>query len=160
MQVLWLASWDTEDLAFTVKTLAIYSILEPTLGVVNACPVTVKQSLTHVLGPTGLNWTRNSNSHTSKLINSNQKRRHAGNAESDLTRDFERLEDEFALHAVQIEGSPNHRYNTGHITVERDLGTQRRLHGQYDVNDQCSYAICHLRVSSATDFDLGLTLWQ
>lgn len=127
MQVLWLASWDTEDLDFAIKkkTLAIYSILEPTLGVVNACPVTVKHSLTHILGPNGLNWTRNPNRHTSKLINSNQNRRHAGNAEGALTRDSKRLEDKFALDAIQIEVSPNHRYDTGHITVEREVGDSK-----------------------------------
>ncbi|CAG8974184.1 hypothetical protein HYALB_00007347, partial [Hymenoscyphus albidus] len=37
LRVVWLQNWDLSDLTYTLKPGAIYSILEPALGVLNAC---------------------------------------------------------------------------------------------------------------------------
>ncbi|OTA81611.1 hypothetical protein M434DRAFT_44502, partial [Hypoxylon sp. CO27-5] len=45
LRVLWLNSWDLSDLTYTVTPGAIYSVLEPTLGAVNACLPTIKPAI-------------------------------------------------------------------------------------------------------------------
>lgn len=42
LRVLWLQSWDLSDLTYSTPPGAIYSILEPTLGVVNSCLPIIK----------------------------------------------------------------------------------------------------------------------
>lgn len=48
MRVVWLWTWDLTDMTYTVTPGAIYSVLEPTLGVVNACLPVIKPSLTKI----------------------------------------------------------------------------------------------------------------
>jgi hypothetical protein len=50
LRVIWLWNWNLADLTFTVTPGAIYSVLEPTLGVVNACLPTIRPALTELFG--------------------------------------------------------------------------------------------------------------
>lgn len=50
MRVIWLWTWDLTDITYTVTPGAIYSVLEPTLGVVNACLPLIKPSMTKIFG--------------------------------------------------------------------------------------------------------------
>ncbi|PWY88123.1 hypothetical protein BO94DRAFT_423334, partial [Aspergillus sclerotioniger CBS 115572] len=48
LKVVWLWTWNLADLTYTVTPGAIYSVLEPTLGVVNACLPTIKPAITEL----------------------------------------------------------------------------------------------------------------
>lgn len=48
LHILWLNGWDLNDLTYTVTPGAIYSVLEPTLGIVNACLPTMKPAIKRV----------------------------------------------------------------------------------------------------------------
>lgn len=93
-------------MTYTVTPGAIYSVLEPTLGVVNACLPTIKPAVVRLFGPGALNWTRhdrsNKNSGRSEItpqMPGRPQRKIKGN----ITRDFERLDDEFPLQEIRIE---------------------------------------------------------
>ncbi|KAI0529926.1 hypothetical protein GGR58DRAFT_509015 [Xylaria digitata] len=49
LRVLWLINWDLNDLTYTVTPGAIYSVLEPTLGIVNACLPTIKPAMKRMI---------------------------------------------------------------------------------------------------------------
>lgn len=98
MRVLWLGEWDTEDLTYTVRPLAIYSILEPALGIVNACLPTIKPALTIIAGPSGLNWIGTSGSRVIVPMMDWERRNRDGKGA--LTREFEELDDDLSLRAV------------------------------------------------------------
>ncbi|KAI8948548.1 hypothetical protein F4801DRAFT_556531 [Xylaria longipes] len=51
LRVLWLNGWDLNDLTYTVTPGAIYSVLEPTLGIVNACLPTMKPAIKRMFPP-------------------------------------------------------------------------------------------------------------
>lgn len=50
LRVIWLWNWNLADLTYTVTPGAIYSVLEPTPGVVNACLPTIKPAITELFG--------------------------------------------------------------------------------------------------------------
>ena len=50
LRVIWLWTWDLADMTYNVTPGAIYSVLEPTLGVVNACLPTIKPAITELFG--------------------------------------------------------------------------------------------------------------
>ena len=55
-RVLWLKHWDLTDLTYGATPGACWSILEPTLGVVNACLPTMRPSLRKIFNKDVLAW--------------------------------------------------------------------------------------------------------
>jgi hypothetical protein len=99
----WLATWDLTDLTYTETPGAIYSILEPTLGVVNACLPTIKPAMKKILELDTPNSSQH-DSETKGLSNQNLCRKYGAEAKGNSMQDFDRLEDEFPLDCVVIEG--------------------------------------------------------
>lgn len=130
LRVHWLATWDLTDLTYTETPGAIYSVLEPTLGVVNACLPTIRPAVIQIMGPNVLNWTKRepeSNGSAEKL--NNRGRKHGGSVKGNLTREFERLEDEFPLNDVVIQGDQGTRHANGNsITVNREFRLNSSTH--------------------------------
>lgn len=123
------------DLTYTVTPGAIYSVLELTLGVVNARLPTITPAITRLFGSYVLihymlyfklqlmvltlsrgvsNWTaHDSNSEgNSNIKASNRPRKLSGKVKGNVTRDFKRLEDKFSLHQVCIETNPDISFAT------------------------------------------------
>ncbi|KAI5923169.1 hypothetical protein F4810DRAFT_226154 [Camillea tinctor] len=59
LRVIWLHNWQFDDMTYTVIPGAIYSILEPTLGVINACLPTMRPVLRKISGNHGFTWSQN-----------------------------------------------------------------------------------------------------
>ncbi|KAI7775983.1 hypothetical protein LA080_006055 [Diaporthe eres] len=101
------------------------SILEPTLGVVNACLPTIRPAINKILGPNALNWSQRdpeSKGSSHKTTMQNRSRKYGALVKGNVTRDFERLEDEFPLNYVVVEGHPGTRFANGNnITVNREF---------------------------------------
>lgn len=55
-RVLWLKHWDLTDFTYTVVPGACWSVLEPALGVVNACLPTIRPVLQKVFNKDALAW--------------------------------------------------------------------------------------------------------
>ncbi|KAI0486179.1 hypothetical protein F4859DRAFT_469347 [Xylaria cf. heliscus] len=51
LRVIWVSNWNLSDLTFGVVNVTIYTILEPFLGVVNACLPVIKPALIRMFGP-------------------------------------------------------------------------------------------------------------
>ncbi|KAI0601485.1 hypothetical protein F4775DRAFT_582067 [Biscogniauxia sp. FL1348] len=71
LRVIWLHNWHLDDMTYTVTSVAIYSILEPTLGVINACLPTIRPVLKRLSGTHGSTWSRNRIGGTKDSRNSN-----------------------------------------------------------------------------------------
>lgn len=121
----WLATWDLTDLTYTETPGAIYSVLEPTLGVVNACLPTIKPAINKILGPGTLKWSQHdpeSKGFSNKTTVHDRSRKYGASAKGNVTRDFERLEDEFPLNDIVVEGHPGTKLAIGNnITVNREF---------------------------------------
>lgn len=139
LRVIWLQTWDLTDMTYTVTPGAIYSVVEPTLGVVNACLPTIKPAIHKIIGRqsapgTGSN-TKDSHMHSSGSRNlrpsQNPSKGPYGNGHMQYARPggFERLEDDITL--VNISSEPlvyprahpdnmNELNANGHITVSRE----------------------------------------
>lgn len=50
LRVIWLWTWNLADMTYNVTPGAIYSVLEPNLGVVNACLPTIKPAVNQLFG--------------------------------------------------------------------------------------------------------------
>lgn len=94
----------------------------------NACLLTIKPAITKIFGPRSLNWTMRDENSTDPDASKDVKtasraRRLHGSAAASITRDFERLNDEFPLYQVHIQGSQGIRdFSGGHdISVDREF---------------------------------------
>lgn len=94
LRSIWIHTWDQSDLTYNVTPGAIYFVLEPTLGVVNACLPTIKPAVMKIFGPRALGTTVSDHQ-----ILCRPRKKVKGN----ITRDLERLNDEFPLHEIRIE---------------------------------------------------------
>ncbi|KAI1385850.1 uncharacterized protein F4822DRAFT_356071 [Hypoxylon trugodes] len=104
LRVIWLHNWDLSDMTYTVTPGAIYSVLEPTLGVVNACLPTMRPALIRIFGNGSLNWSRKDGLGTNdSSILSNRDRRLARNSKDRYSRNFLRLDDDIPLTNIQAE---------------------------------------------------------
>lgn len=64
LRIVWLKNWDITDLTYTVTPGACWSVLEPTLGVVNACLPTIRPSLRKILNKDVLAWSKANRKHS------------------------------------------------------------------------------------------------
>ncbi|KAG6361353.1 hypothetical protein INS49_009578 [Diaporthe citri] len=128
LRVHWLAAWDLTDLTYTETPGAIYSVLEPTLGVVNACLPTIKPAINKILGLDALNCSQRdpeSNKSSNKTPVQNRRWTYGASVKGNGKRDFERLEDEFPLTSLRTEGHPGTKFcNGNNLTVNEEF----RLH--------------------------------
>ncbi|KAH7320743.1 hypothetical protein B0I35DRAFT_199223 [Stachybotrys elegans] len=140
MRVIWLWTWDLTDLTYTVVPGAIWSCLEPTLGVVNACLPTMMPAIHKLFGPGAFGFTRRGTSNgisgksSSGLASHSHERRTTISGKENTHRDFERLDDEYPLTSIQADtSSTNKSIEDGRggqgITVTRqwDFDTQPRV---------------------------------
>ena len=128
LRVIWLHNWDLTDMTYTVTPGAIYSVLEPTLGVVNACLPTIKPAIIRMVGRQNdrdLDPSSKGNSSGSGLTDS----RTLGLPQAPKGLygrgfDFERLDDDIALVNIRSEPLPGANASDtsadGHITVSRE----------------------------------------
>jgi hypothetical protein len=121
LRVIWLNSWDLTDMTYTVTPGAIYSVLEPTLGVVNACLPTIKPAVSKIFGhqSTGAPSTGNIASIDSRNIRKSQ------NSKGLYTRQFERLEDDVTL--IDIRSGPPSGTNASdpNMNANKDITVSR-----------------------------------
>ncbi|KAI1496432.1 hypothetical protein F5X99DRAFT_400466 [Biscogniauxia marginata] len=105
LRILWLQEWDLSDLTYGVGPGTIWSGLEPTLGIVNACLPTINPALTRIfgrglLGRTGTPYVGNSkNSGQSR----SQERRLPPGIRDTHGQGFERLDDDVPLTNIHSE---------------------------------------------------------
>ncbi|KUI69419.1 hypothetical protein VM1G_04922 [Cytospora mali] len=134
LRVLWLANWNLSDMTYTVTPGAIYSILEPTLGVVNACLPTIKPAINKMFGPGTLNWSRRdsvSKNMSGEATVRNRRSNFIGPVKGNTTREFDHLEDQIHLHKVRVEYSPERKVTYGNnITVDKEF----KIHSPGDDN--------------------------
>ncbi|CAI6019504.1 unnamed protein product [Clonostachys chloroleuca] len=125
LRVIWIWNWDLTDLTYTVVPIAIWSALEPALGVVNACLPTMMPALTYMFGPGIFGFSRSGNSEglsgkSKEALPSHESRGNFSNNRKPVNRDFERLEDEFPLTDIHVDSSSNFtNHSGGGITVTR-----------------------------------------
>lgn len=144
LRIVWLYTWDLSDLTYTVTPGAIYTVLEPTLGVVNACLPTIKPAIVKLFGSKALNWTRHDRSKNSGRSGSTPQAsgRSQRKVKGNITRDFERLDDEFPLNEIRIEtgdhagnnfenGGSNNIHVDRVFSVNNDEYSSHTLPGQY-----------------------------
>ncbi|TRX92989.1 hypothetical protein FHL15_006127 [Xylaria flabelliformis] len=108
LRILSILSWNLADSTYTGTGIAVYSILEPTLGVVNACLPTTRPALKVLFKNGPFSWSQKSihGSHISKNQDSHQ---------------FERLKDDVALNNIQVVSSPQSiRPQGNNITILRE----------------------------------------
>ena len=107
LRILWLATWDLEDLTYGVGPGTIYSALEPALGVVNACLPIMTPAITRVFGVNILSriGSRLSSLKQFSLSRSQDRRARAG-VTSTQNEGFQQLVDETPLNGT----SPNNRF--------------------------------------------------
>ncbi|KAI1487872.1 hypothetical protein F5X96DRAFT_686403 [Biscogniauxia mediterranea] len=70
LRVVWLQNWHLDDMTYTVTAGAIYTILEPTLGVINACLPTMRPVLKRLFGTSVSAWPQSRTSGTKDSTNS------------------------------------------------------------------------------------------
>ncbi|KAI0552561.1 hypothetical protein F4679DRAFT_581464 [Xylaria curta] len=122
LRILSVLSWNLADSTYTGTGIAVYSILEPTLGVVNACLPTTRPALKVLFKNGPFSWSQKSihGSHISKTQNSHQ---------------FERLKDDVALNNIQVVSSQQGMRPQGkNITVLREWDVSLSRHGDELVN--------------------------
>ncbi|KAI9148431.1 Satratoxin biosynthesis SC4 cluster protein [Paramyrothecium foliicola] len=105
LRVIWLQSWDLTDMTYTVTPGAIYSILEPTLGVVNASLPTVKPALASIVGRKSFNSTQQATvgSGSSIVTPSRRQQKRASDLLTSYNHDFVKLTDDIPLSDLQLE---------------------------------------------------------
>ncbi|OJZ81564.1 hypothetical protein ASPFODRAFT_75118 [Aspergillus luchuensis CBS 106.47] len=118
LRVIWLWTWNLADMTYNVTPGAIYSVLEPNLGVVNACLPTIKPAVNQLFGSGTLHGAKGS-SNSGGVYSSRSSRKLNGKVKGNLTRDFERLDDDLALIEVHI----NNHSNVGLVSDEHKLSS-------------------------------------
>ncbi|MCJ1266488.1 hypothetical protein MMC22_006373 [Lobaria immixta] len=63
-RILWLAHWDLTDFTYTTAPGACWSILEPALGVVNACLPTMRPALQKIINNDAFVWFKSNRKHS------------------------------------------------------------------------------------------------
>ncbi|GAW11902.1 hypothetical protein ANO14919_012550 [Xylariales sp. No.14919] len=119
LRVIWVSSWNLSDMTFGVVDVTIYTILEPLLGVVNACLPIVKPALVRIFNPGGQIWSSTTIEFWKTTSTSaTQKRR------SPLSNraNFDRLHNGVPLTSIHASKPPTHNADTDEentITITR-----------------------------------------
>lgn len=111
-------TWDQSDLTYSGTIGTILTVLEPTLGVVNACLPTIMPAVKELFGPRDLTLAGRAPQVPCRPL---QK------VKGNITRDIERLDDEFPLYEIRIEAgnyseSDFGSHGSSNVHVDRDFG--------------------------------------
>ncbi|KAI0419310.1 hypothetical protein F5X98DRAFT_373108 [Xylaria grammica] len=119
LRVIWVSSWNLSDLTFGVVDVTIYTILEPLLGVVNACLPIVKPALVRIFNPGGQIWSSTKiESWKTTSTSATQKRRSPPSNRAN----FDRLHNGIPLISIHASKPPTHNADTDEentITITR-----------------------------------------
>ncbi|KAI3316744.1 hypothetical protein HD806DRAFT_527620 [Xylariaceae sp. AK1471] len=128
--VLSIRSWIIEDSSYTATTMAIYSVLEPNLGVVNACLPTVRPAFRQIFknGPFG--WShKNKKSVRESNSPSTQSNQHSSTRKYACPHQFEPLGDNVPLTNIYGSRSPQGAHHEGdNITIMREWEVSLSYH--------------------------------
>lgn len=132
LRVITIANWDLDDVTYSAAGVSVYSVLEPTLGVINVCLPTIRPAILaltrraprrvhSVVGyPTGKESTWHYKSNGSALTS--KRTRSQGDVEDVPMAGFDRPDDELLLTARVERGRSDGTIvgkNPGEITIER-----------------------------------------
>lgn len=114
-------NWDQNDLSYDGTAGTIFAILESTLGVVNACLPTIMPAVTKLFGPRALTPASRAPQVPCRPLQ---------NVKGNITRDIERLDDEFPLYEIRIEAgnyseSDFGSHGSSNVHVDRVFGVSR-----------------------------------
>ncbi|KAI1396385.1 hypothetical protein F4819DRAFT_135417 [Hypoxylon fuscum] len=119
LRILWLNSWDLTDINYGVGSGTIYSGLEPTLGVVNACLPTITPALIRLFGTGLLGRTKRGLSSTGNSGQARSQDRRLPPRETH-TYGFERLDDDFPLTRIHADNTSSGNLDDHQITITRE----------------------------------------
>ncbi|KAK5634996.1 hypothetical protein RRF57_010708 [Xylaria bambusicola] len=112
LRILSIPAWDLTDPTYTGTGITVYSILEPTLGVVNACLPTMRPALGVIFKNGPFNWGQ---------LTLHSTRRSSKASKTRDSHHFERLKDETALHNIHVASDqPNIHPQGNNITILRE----------------------------------------
>ena len=124
LRVISITQWDLDDVAYSSTEVSIYSVLEPCLGVVNACLPTIQPALKRIFGPGIAVWSTQDSNGTPNLMDTkivrNRERHHQQQQQQHASlsftsdqhrRHFERLEDDIPL--TNIGDNNRHGFGSG-----------------------------------------------
>lgn len=120
------------DITYYAADVSVYSVLEPTLGVINICLPTIRPAMLAIAGKdprkghsvTGHSSGKDAswNSRSKDSGPASRRNRLHGNGDDVQLTEFDRQDDEFPL-ATRVQGGPSYPEtrgrNPGEITVER-----------------------------------------
>ncbi|KAL2289918.1 hypothetical protein FJTKL_01197 [Diaporthe vaccinii] len=132
LRVVSVVNWDMNDITFYAADVAVYSVLEPTLGVINICLPTIRPAMLAIAGKdprkghsvTGPSSGKDASWNSRSKDSGPASRRHRlqGNGDDLHLTEFDRPDDEFPL-TTRVQGGPSDSEfrgrNPGEITVER-----------------------------------------
>jgi hypothetical protein len=134
------------DPTYTGSGIAIYSVLEPTLGVVNACLPVIRPAIRKLGGNGFLTWGNKTKNSTRDTHGSHaHERQLSSTKKSAYTHEFERFDDDIPLsHSVASISRQGVPHDGNNITIKREWevseqsrygqpehrGTDRRQHSQ------------------------------
>ncbi|KAI1395047.1 hypothetical protein F4819DRAFT_220384 [Hypoxylon fuscum] len=101
LRVLWVVSWDVTDLTYGVGAGTIYSALEPTLGIVNACLPIIKPALIQISTTSGCVRARGAVSNLTRSVATGSKNTNTPSISDNPGHGFEQLEDNIPLTSVR-----------------------------------------------------------
>lgn len=121
LRTIWIQTWDQSDRTYNITLGAIYFVLEPTLGVVNACLPTIKPAITRLFSkrPSG------SAGHDPVM-----QFRHHKKVKGNITREIERLNDGLPLYSMSIKTSNYSEINSdsrgfSNVHIDRVFGVDQ-----------------------------------
>ncbi|CAI6039114.1 unnamed protein product [Clonostachys chloroleuca] len=119
LRVISVAQWDLDDVTYATTNVSIYSVLEPCLGVVNACLPTIQPAMKRIFGDVVASWSSHDSQGTpiDTKISRNRERQ---NAQYIRDHNFRRLEDDIPLTTIRSDHGGDSDQNNGNaITVTR-----------------------------------------
>lgn len=121
LRIVWLQNWDLSDMTYTVTPGAIYSFLEPALGVINACLPAMKPALNRLSRKQATERYKNSHSTRNESSNISSQDRRKPSALRDVHHGaFTLLDDDIPLTNIYVDGDSAHDFNQGNtITITR-----------------------------------------
>ncbi|VUC26044.1 unnamed protein product [Clonostachys rosea] len=126
LRVISVSQWDLNDVTYATTNVSIYSVLEPCLGVVNACLPTIQPAIKRIFGDAVASWSSHDSQGTpiDTKVSRNRERQH-GHYIRD--RNFRRLEDDIPLTTVRSDNGGDSDQNNGNaITVTRQWEVDSR----------------------------------
>ncbi|KAI8952616.1 hypothetical protein F4801DRAFT_214981 [Xylaria longipes] len=132
LRIISLRTWDLKDMTYTGTRVAIYSILEPTLGLVNACLPTTRPALRRLFNNDPFSWSQ-------KSFSKSQGRQPSLDKNDPYPHQFERLEDDFAstnIHATRSHQGVQHDGNNIAVMREWEVRLTHLGDGSTTMKDQ------------------------